>query len=277
MGGDVTAQRGPAAERALRSAALLREYAREPGRSVLARVETEDAAWEGGVAEDEARPAASLLKVPLALAAEDACREGRLDAAAHVPLDVLLALPDPGPLRVLHAGLSLTVSDVLGLCLALSDRACAAWLYGAVGLTAVREAADRAGCGATTIGEADRGDPGFPLAGLTTARDALRLLLAAADEHAHPLAARALHNTALNSRIPLGATGLDVDIAHKTGTLAGVANDVAALDCRGGRLHLAFLTERQHDTLVSGYEMGLCTRGLIETWGLAVRRTRSVA
>jgi len=39
---------------------------------------------------------------------------------------------------------------------------------------------------------------------------------------------------------------------------------------------LAFLTEHQHDTLVTGYEMGICTRGLLQAWGLAVRRTRSL-
>lgn len=261
----------------LRSTALLRTYAREPGRSVLARVEAGGALWQGGVAEDEPRPAASLLKVPLALAAEDACADGELDASAPVPLAELLALDDPGPLRVLHPGLTLTVADVIGLCLALSNRACAAWLCARTGLAAAQEAAVRAGCRATTLSEVTASDPSFPLSGRTTARDALRLLDAAADDRAHPLTAAALRHCAVNSRIPLGADGLDVDLAHKTGTLTGVAHDVAVMTCRGGSLCVAFLTERQHDTLVSGYEMGLCTRGLLETWDLAVRRTRSIA
>jgi beta-lactamase class A len=260
-----------------RSSSLLHAYAREPGRSVFARVQAAGAAWEGGVAEDAPRPAASLLKVPLALAAEEAAREGRLDAAAPVPLEELLELPGAGPLHVLHSALDLTVADVLGLSIAWSNRACATWLLTEVGVDTVRAAASAAGCAATTIGEAPADDPGGPLAGQTTARDALRLLAAAADERRHPLTAGALRHTALNSRIPLGADGADVDIAHKTGTLAGVANDVAVIDCHGGRLDIAFLTAGQHDTLVSGYEMGICTRELLAAWGLAVSRSRSIA
>lgn len=260
-----------------RSAGLLAAYGREPGRSVYARLESSGAGWEGGVAADEPRPAASLLKVPLALAAEEAFRGGRLDAAAPVPLEELLDLAGPGPLRVLHAGLTFSAADVLGLCLALSDQACATWLCARVGIEAVRAAAAGGGCEATTIAAATPGDPSFPLTGQTTARDALRLLEAAADERSFPLTAGALRNTALNSRIPLGATDRDVDLAHKTGTLSGVAHDVAVISCRQGWLHVAFLTERQHDTLVSGYEMGSCTRGLLEAWGLAVQQTRSIA
>ena len=100
---------------------------------------------------------------------------------------------------------------------------------------------------------------------------------ASTDAARNPLTAAALHNTIRSSRIPLGADGLDVRLAHKTGSLAGVAHDVANIDCVHGTLSLAFLTEDQHDTLVSGYEMGICTRGLLQAWGLAVRRSRSLA
>jgi hypothetical protein len=105
----------------------------------------------------------------------------------------------------------------------------------------------------------------------------LRLVGVSTDAPRYPLAAHALQHTVRNSRIPLGADGLDVRIAHKTGGLAGVANDAAMLECDGGTLWLAFLTEKHHDTLVSGYEMGICTRGLLQAWGLAVRHSRSLA
>jgi beta-lactamase class A len=258
------------------SARLLRAFAREPGRSVLARVETPAAAWEGGVAAEEPHPAASLLKVPLAMAAERAFATGELDADATVAVERLDAGGwGPEPLRVLHPGLLLTAADVLGLCLSLSDRACTTWLLDAVGVAAVRGVVADLGCSATTVDE-DRDGPGAPLVGLTTARDALRLLAASQDAGRYPLTARALRHTVHNSRIPLGADDLDVRVAHKTGSLFGVANDAAVIECDGGTLALAFLTEQQHDTLVSGYEMGICTRGLLQAWGLAVRRTRSL-
>ena len=259
------------------SARLLRAFAREPGRSVLARVETADATWEDGVAADEPHPAASLLKVPLALAAERAFAAGILSADATVAVELLDAGGrGPEPLRVLRPGLLLTAADVLGLCLSLSDHACATWLLDAVGVAAVRAVLADLGCSATTVAE-DRDAPSAPLVGLTTARDALRLIAASQDAARCPLTARALRHTVYNSRIPLGADDRDVRVAHKTGSLFGVANDAALLECGGGTLALAFLSEQQHDTLVSGYEMGICTRGLLQAWGLAVRRSRSLA
>ena len=259
------------------SARLLRAFAREPGRSVLARVETPDAVWEGGVAADEPHPAASLLKAPLAMAAERAFAAGGLDAEATVAVELLdVGGRGPEPLRVLRPGLLLTAAEVLGLCLALSDRACATWLLDAVGVAAVRDVVADLGCAATTVNE-DREQVGGPLVGLTTARDALRLIAASQDAARYPLTAHALRHTVYNSRIPLGASDLDVRVAHKTGSLFGVANDAAVLECDGGTLALAFLTEAQHDTLVSGYEIGVCTRALLQAWGLAVRRTWSLA
>jgi beta-lactamase class A len=259
------------------STRLLRAYAREPGRSVLARVETPEAEWEDGVAADDPRPAASLLKLPLAMAVERAFQRGEIDPGTTVPVRRLVAGDrTPGALHVLSGDLLLTAVDVLGLCLCLSDRVCAIWLLQAVGIAAVRDVVTGLGCSATVMHE-DLERASAPLIGSTTARDALCLIAASTDAVRHPLTARALHQTVRNSRIPLGADGLDVSLAHKTGSLRGVANDAAVLDCHGGRLLLAFLTEEQHDTLVTGYEMGICTRGLLQAWGLAVAGSRSMA
>ena len=259
------------------SAGLLAAFARKPGRSVLARVMTPAGTWEGGAAADVARPAASLLKVPLAMAVETAFAAGLLDPDAAVPVRALLDTYDGrSPLHVLDQRRVLAAREVLGVCLSLSDRACATWLLDRVGLAAVAEAAADAGCTATSM-ELAPDDPGGPLVGSTTARDALALLAAAADAARYPITDRALRNNIRDSRIPLGATTLDVDIAHKTGSLFGVANDVAVIDCAGGRVWIAFLTEAQHDTLVTGYEMGICTRELLEAWGLGARGTRSLA
>lgn len=255
---------------------MLRAYARESGRSVLARVDTPAAVWEGGVAEDEPRPAASLLKVPLAMAAEHGFAAGSLDPETTVAVERLRAEGrGPEPLRVLRPGRLFTAAEVVGLCLSLSDRACASWVLDFVGVAAVRDVVAGLGCAATTVMD-DREAAGGPIVGRTTARDALRLVAASEDAARYPLTANALQHGFHDTRIPLGATGLDVRIAHKTGTLLGVANDAAVIECDGGTLRLAFLTEAQHDTHVSGYEMGICTRGLLQTWGLTVRRSRSL-
>ena len=89
---------------------LLGDYAREPGRSVLVRVEMPGTAWESGVAADDPRPAASLLKMPLAMAVERAFAGGDLDPRATVTVRrLLVGDADPGPLHVLGPDLPLTI------------------------------------------------------------------------------------------------------------------------------------------------------------------------
>lgn len=264
---------GASARAGERSWAALGAFTREPGRSVAARIEGDRGHWRGGIEADVARPAASLLKLPLAVAAERARAEGRLDGRARLLAgDLLRGGDQPSVLGLLRPDHELTVDEVLALTVGASDGPCARWLLGQVGVGAVRAAVRAAGCERTLV---DAGPPGDPLVGVTTADDALLLLAAALDPVACPVASAALRRSIRNSRIPLGASSDDVVVAHKTGTLHGVAHDVAVVTCRTGTAQLAFLADAQHDTLVTGYEMGICTRDLLQAWGLSVVGTTS--
>ena len=255
-----------AAERALA------DYAAEPGRSALVRIDVDGRVWEGGVAADVARPAASLLKLAVAIAAEEAIADGSLDATRRIPIAELGATPrDRSALGLLDPARDLGVVEVLGLMLGASDNPCARWLVDRLGLARIADVVAALACTATAI----EPDAEAGVGGVTTCRDALALLAAASDAALRPASARALRGLIRNARIPLGATGDDIRIAHKTGTLAGVAHDVSVLECTGGTARVAFLTERQHDTLVTGYAMGICTREVLTAWGLAVRSTTS--
>lgn len=234
--------------------------------------------WSAQIAGDVPRPAASLLKLPLGMAVEKAIAErprGPL-AAEEVPVaEVIGRWSDPTVLRALDPDRRLRVNEMLRLMVGSSDGPSAQWLLERVGMAAVAETIRGIGCEATSVHLAP-GQAGGALAGRTTAADALLLLAAAADAQHFPMVARALAESTLNSRIPLGVLAEDVDIAHKTGTLRSVAHDVALLEVTGGRVWLAFLTDAQHDTLVSGYEMGLCTGELLAAFGLQATATRSV-
>ena len=260
-----------AAERTSRD--LLESWASSPGRAVACRVLTSGHAFEHEVRGNERFPAASLLKVPLALAAEDAIRRG--DVAGGVTVSALRS-GRPGAHEVLDPGRTMSTAEVLGLAIAVSDNDCAAWLYRQVGISAVRRVLALLGCADTDIASADRADVG-PLTGVTTAGDALAMVTAAADPAEHPLVAHALRNSIQASRIPLGATDADVRLAHKTGSLAGVAHDAAVIDCAVGTVQIAFLSRGQGDTLVTGYEMGICTRELLGCWGMGARTTVGLA
>ena len=255
-----------------RSLAALEGFAREAGRSAFATVTTPDGRWQGGVAPDLQRPAASLLKLPLAVAAELALRTHDPEPAASVR-DVLRADDDATILRVLDPRRDLSVRELIGLAVSASDGPSARYLLDLVGLDPVLAAIAAAGCVATSAHH-DADDPGT-LAGQTTAREAVALLTQASDATMFPITAHALRSSIRNSRIPLGAVDSDVVIAHKTGTLRGVANDVAEIRADTGVLLIAFLSEGQHDSLVTGYEMGICTREILEAWGLSAQRTTS--
>ena len=256
-------------ERVDRPTALLQSFAREPGRSVYAIVRTPELEWAGGVCEDTSRPAASLLKLPLAMALEP-----RLAELAPCSVASLLQADDDATiLRALDPDRLLAPSEMLRLMLMASDNPCARWALQQVGVSAVAAAANVSSAGASTVGENPR-EPGA-LVGSVTARGAVAMLQAVLDTVSFPVSSAALRQSIRNARIPLGATTDDVSIAHKTGTLTGVAHDVANLRCRTGDMWIAFLAEEQHDTLVTGYEMGICTRSLLEHFGLQVERTVS--
>ncbi len=235
--------------------AALDAYA-APGRSALVRVRTAGVDWESGVEPDQPYRAASLLKLGIAIAVEDGMQDGRIDPDAEITVRELRARPDENSVTdLLNPSTILRLRDALALMIGASDNTCARWLSSIVG---------------------SAGEPEAARTGLTTCREALDLLRTAADRQQYPLTAHALRHSIRNSRIPLGATDADVSIAHKTGSLSGLAHDVALIECDAGVAEIAFLTDRQHDTLVTGYAMGICTREVLTAWGLAARSTVSV-
>lgn len=249
-----------------RSVEALATYAREPGRSASLTIETAHDTWIGGVAEDTLRPAVSVMKLALAIAVDDTMQTGDLpDVSVR---ELLTDAEGPSILHALNPDRCLAADEVLRLCLSASDNPSATWLLNLVGLEEVRRALRAAGC---TMGQPAVGADGL-LSGELTSRESLLLLRAALTR---PRAAAGLRQSILNSRIPLGVDA--GDIAHKTGTLVGVAHDVARITCDGGTVWIAFLTDHQHDTLVTGYDMGLCTRSVLDAWGLNVRSTLGTA
>ena len=236
---------------------------------MYAVVRSGDGEWTGGVHEDVPRPAASLLKLPLAMAMEP-----RLSELPSPRISELLDPDDDATvLRALRPDRSLAPDEVLRLMLMSSDNPCARWALRYVGVDAVAGVVRACASDAAVVRE-EFGEHGA-LAGSITTRDAVSLLRFALDDDSFPISASALRQSIRNSRIPLGAKADDVRIAHKTGTLRGVASDVAYLRGEAGDMWIAFMTEEQHDTLIAGYEMGICTRGLMEHFGLRATRTVS--
>ena len=254
---------------------MLDRFAVTPGRAAAVRVLADGECHDLAARGTEQFPAASLLKIPLALAAERALATGLVDGAAAVAPSHVRSQDQPGVLHTLVSDPRLSPADLLGLAVALSDNDSASWWLGQVGLGRVQDVLDELGCNDTRIQPAGRAGVG-PLTGTTTATDVIKMLAAVRDDR-YPLTAGAMSHCLNASRIPLGATDSDVAVAHKTGSLPGVAHDAAILEADAGTMLAVFLSEGQHDTLVTGYQMGMCTRELLGIWGLSVRRTAGLA
>lgn len=247
---------------------ILEGFAREPGRSAYALVRTPEWSWAGGVYADALMPAASVLKLVVGMALEPLLAHLGPDRAGE-----LVRSEDTSILHALSPEHELSARELHALMLSASDAPATRWAVREAGMDAIRAAAHAAGLRRTRI----EADEHFGVLGHTTAREAVDLMIAAADPARFPACSRALRRSIINSRIPLGVVADDIEIAHKTGTLRGVAHDVAHLTCDRGDAWLAFLSGDQHDTLVTGYDMGTATRTLLEYAGLHVTSTRSVS
>lgn len=234
------------------------EFAREDeGRSVVVR-SLRGAEVDVAIRADVVRPAASLVKLALVSAVRAA---PEVDLAARVRRDQLGETAYSSVLDVLEPGHELTVGELCGLCLAVSDNPASDYLLGLVGIDAVNERAVALGALETKVvtGFSD-GELGSR-ANVTTASDALQLLL-----HALRDDAVALSNSLRNTRIPLRLPD-GTPVAHKTGTLDGVVNDAGVVYGERTDLALAFLCEGQADPAATSIEIGDCVARLREAVG----------
>lgn len=170
-------------------------------------------------------------------------------------------------LDVLDSAHRFTVRELCGLALATSDNRVARYLIGLVGTPAVNDLLRDAGCESSRleVGYADDELGAVGRKNVTTAGDMLHLLrwMHHADEQREVL--HALERNPLNARIPLRLPDDGrISVANKTGSLAGVVNDVAII--REGDLVLAaaVLCDGQRDNARTGIDIGDCIR---EIWG----------
>ncbi len=228
------------------------------GRSVL--IESPAGQVLAEVGADQERPAASLLKLPLAAAVWEACLAGELDLAEGVVVGELPQTEHPSVLAALGSEHRLTLEEACALCLASSDNPIASHLLGLVGIDAVNRLLRRWGCEATRLevgfSDSELGSEGRR--NVSTAREALLVLRKVRDDPRFAALARGLANSTRNVRIPLRLTEDGVTVHHKTGTLPGVCNDVGVVADGRTELAVAFLCEGEEDTAACSLEIGDC-------------------
>ena len=211
------------------------------------------------------RPAASLLKIPLAIAVHRAAATGRLDLDCRVRVDQLPTSRFASVLDVFAPGHELTLRELCGFALATSDNRAARHLLALVGVDAVNDALRAAGCAESRMAVGFADDELGPVgrANVTTAADMLELLRFLHDHEDLGEVVHAMERNPLNARIPLRLPDDGrIAIANKTGSLAGVVDDVALIREGGLVLAVAVLCDGQDDNARTGIEIGDCARAV---------------
>lgn len=222
-------------------------------------------------------PAASLIKLPILIAALQQVVRGRLGLESRYSLALEDQVPGNGVLQYLGAGLTPTLADLLTLMIIVSDNTATNLLIDLVGREAINECC--AGLGLT--GTELVGKLSLPTAQLnerqrrgernrTCASDMLTLLLKLEQGDLLPPPQRALALTILRRQLytealarylptDLELTPDGVQVASKSGCLRGVWHDAGLVYAADGRplYALVVMTEQSQDRSFAWEQEGM--------------------
>lgn len=209
----------------------------------------------------EPRPAASVIKVALAMAVYRQAELGRVDLDARVPIETFTSTRYVSILAGFDRAHRLSVREVCRLALITSDNPLAVYLQGLVGFDAVNGLLAEIGCGppctmAAGFSEEELGPRNR--VNVLTADAALSLLSALRSDPLYADLVLGLKNNLRNNRIP-ALLPEHVGVVHKTGSLEGVANDIGAVEGDGVAFAIAFLTDGQADTARTSNDIAACS------------------
>jgi beta-lactamase class A len=220
-------------------------------------------------------PAASLIKLPIALALYEESRQGRLHLSDTLGTDQECFAVGSGILRYLSDRAVLTLRDLVVLMLQLSDNVAANLLLKRLGRERINGLMRSLGLAHTTISvdkifvlESDQ-DP-FSL-GTTTAYEMVRMLRLL-DRHEiltpqlcgdiFAVMRRDRNKQRLCGNLPLRK---DLFICHKTGTLQGAIHDVGLFSFTNGRYGVAILSQNT-GTTIEAIRLGEQTIARMSRW-----------
>lgn len=200
--------------------------------------------------------AASLIKVPIMMAAYLKAEHEGLDLQQLVPIPKEQRVGGMGVVTHLSANLALPLEDVVTLMIIVSDNTATNLCIDAVGIDYVSQILVEFGCQQTVLGRRlmDYEARSRGLDNWTSAADMVTLLReiwegtklpAGGQEKMRSNLMAQQFNTKLPRRIPYGAGTI---VAHKTGEITAVEHDAAIIEVNGKRAYLAVLLHELTDT-----------------------------
>jgi beta-lactamase class A len=207
-------------------------------------------------------PAASVIKVAVALEVLCAIEEGTLDSATRLTMRESDRVIGSGVLSALEPGLELPIGDVLYLAMAISDNTAANLLIERVGTAAVNARLASLGLTATRlrgrifVGSEDgerSPSTAAELVALLRAVHRAEGLPARACERLVALLARTQTASTIGRGLPderfprLGAAPPAITLAYKTGSLEGIVAEAAIVTIPGATYAIAVMSEGSGD------------------------------
>jgi Beta-lactamase class A len=231
----------------------------DPGRSLVIRSLSPVTAVFSAQG-DVLRPAASVMKLPFAMALL------RKAAAGGADLEETMAVQDFPPTRYVSilAGLTpehrLSLREILRLALITSDNPMAVILQRHVHFDEVNDLLDGLGLYGCRMAAGFTEDELGPKnrVNLLTAEAAVTLLMEASANPLYRDVLTGLENNLRNNRIAANLPDSAV-VAHKTGSLNGVVNDAGLVRDGAIAFAIAFLTDAQADPGRTTLDIAACT------------------
>jgi beta-lactamase class A len=218
--------------------------------------------------EHEAYPAASIVKIPLAMALYDRASRGELSLDARIRNDALGETVYSSVLTAFDAAHEFSLQELCGLMLITSDNPASSHILRTVGTAAVNDTLRRLGAADSNLdlGFGDDVVGGEGRSNLTTLGDMLTILRELYAEPRYSRIVLTMKNNVRNTRIPLRLPDT-LPIAHKTGSLEGVAHDAGILYGQDVDVAMVFLAKDEKDPAAISVEMGDCAARVWEALG----------
>ncbi len=256
-----------------KSKLIINEFIESEFESIAVEIESDSGNYTDSINGHVQHHAASLLKVPLAMAVENEIKCKNINERSKIAISELLEFASQNSvLKGLVDTRNMSIREVINLSIISSDESCARYLRSIISTGAIADLLLDIDCLETEIYP---NESRYSINGKTTALDALKFIKYGSNLKKYPILSNALANSITNSRIPIGVDK-KFSVQHKTGTLMGLAHDVAEIKGSAGILRIACLTSRQSDLIISGLRMGLCVNQLLSTWDLSASSTISI-
>ena len=233
-----------------KAAALLDRFTAGRPRRAVGLASLTSAGLIEGVGLDDIMPAASTIKIAIVAAAIQAGKDGSLDLGKVLQAGQLAESKWPSILDCLGVERDVTLRDLCCLAIVSSDNMASDTLVQALGIERIMQWLQAVPCSDRTQLRSGFTDAAIEQNGrlnTISARDAVRILQAILADPSYDLLLLALVNNVRNQRIPRFFDD-DIIVAHKTGSLNGVVNDIGIVMAPTHAFILTVFSDGQDDT-----------------------------